>query len=87
MRFVDSFFDKAARYSLGIDQESATSYLSIPVASSLTDYEEYYALSDAEAAQFGLDPEAARAFAESCRRRDHDDRLILTPGWNRGTPR
>ncbi|MUN08670.1 hypothetical protein [Agromyces luteolus] len=85
MRFVDSFVDRAERYSLGVEQDSGTAYLSIPVSSSLTDYEEYYALSDEEYASFGADPNAARAFAEECRRRAHDDRLVLKPGSNRGS--
>ncbi len=87
MRFVDSFFDRERRYSLGVDQESATAYLSIPVANRLTDYEEYYALSDGERAAFHADPGSAYEFAEQCRRREHDDRLILRPGTDRGTPR
>lgn len=86
MRFVDSLLDREHRYSLGVEEESATPYLSIPVSSSLADYEEYYALSDAEYATFGAEPARARAFADGCRRREHDDRLILKPGWNRGTP-
>lgn len=86
MRFVDAFFDRVHRYSLGVEEESATGYLSIPVASDLADYEEYYALSDEEYAALRADPGAARVFAEQCRRREHDDRLILKPGWNRGHP-
>lgn len=87
MRFVDSFVDAGARYSLGLEEVSSTAYLSIPVANSLTDYEEYYSLSGAEYAEFMVDGGAARSFAEQCRRREHDDRLLLRPGADRGTPR
>ncbi|MGU3645350.1 hypothetical protein ACLBXX_10310 [Microbacterium sp. C23T] len=87
MRFVDSFFDKDNRYSLGRDTGSLSAYLSIPVSSSTVDYEEYYAISDAEYSTLSGDLEAAKAFAEQCRRHELDDRLILKPGWNRGSPR
>ncbi len=80
------FFDRVHRYSLGIEEESATAYLAIPVGSNLTDYEEFYSLSDEEYSALRSDPRAARVFAEECRRREHDDRLILKPGWNRGEP-
>lgn len=87
MKFVDAFFDRAARYSLGIETESDAPYMSIPVSSSLADYEEYYALTASEYDDFRADPRLAEEFADSCRRREHDDRLMLEPGWNRGTPR
>ena len=83
---MDAFFDKAHRYSLGVEEESATAYLSIPVASNLVDYEEFYALSKEEYSGLLADPAAARIFAEQCRHREHDDRLILKPGCNRGEP-
>ena len=86
MKFVDVFFDRAERYALGVEEESATAYLSIPVANHLVDYEEYYALSDREYAALLGDPVAAREFAEECRRRRHDARLMLTPGSDRGSP-
>jgi hypothetical protein len=28
----------------------------------------------------------ALAFVEECRRREHDDLLLVKPGWNRGVP-
>lgn len=86
MKFVTAFFDRAHRYALGVEEQSATAYLAIPVGSTLTDYEEFYALSDEEYTLFRADPGAARVFAEQCRHREHDDRLILKPGWNRGDP-
>jgi hypothetical protein len=85
VRFVDAFIDKAHRYSLGVEEESATAYLSIPVGSSLTDYEEYYALSDQEYSGLLADSGAARLFAEQCRHLEHYYRVILKPGWNIGS--
>jgi hypothetical protein len=86
VRFVAVFVDMVHRYVLGIEEESATAYLSIPVGSNLTDYEEFYAVSAEEYLALRSDPGAARMLAEQCRRREHDDRLILKPGWNRGEP-
>ena len=86
MKPRDEFFSRTDRYSLGIDDDSGRRYLSIPVGSDLVDYEEYFELSHREYAELLADPDSARAFAEECRRREQDDRLILKPGSNRGTP-
>jgi len=87
MRFVHSFTSHENRYALGVDQNSGGLYLSIPVGSQLTDYEEYYTISTAEHAAMSADPAAAKRFADECRAGWHDDRLILKPGTLRGTPR
>lgn len=50
-------------------------------------YEEYYRIDAVEYERFKSNSAAARAFADACRRREHDDRLILKPGSDRGTPR
>ncbi|WP_299575261.1 hypothetical protein [uncultured Williamsia sp.] len=84
--FEDEFFSKADLYSLGRDTDSGNLYLSIPVGSNMMDYEEYYRIGDDQYARFLQEPRAARDFADACRRREHDDLLILQPGWNRGTP-
>lgn len=86
-RFHDTYFSKAHRYSIGTDTTSGRGYLSIPVSSSALDYEEYYEITPTQYEQMLLDSSAAIEFAESCRRREQDDRLIQLPGWNRGTPR
>ena len=86
MRFEDVLVDVAERYSLGVEQDSSTPYLSIPVSTGPVDYEEYYSLTQEEVTELMADRDAASAFAEGCRRREHDDRLLLKPGWNRGTP-
>ena len=86
MRFRTVFFDRVHCYALGVEEESATAYLSMPVGNTLADYEEFYALSDEEYTTLSADTGAARLFAEQCRHREHDDRLILKPGWDRGEP-
>jgi hypothetical protein len=85
-RFEDNRVDREGLLSLGIDRESGEPYLSIPVANRMVDYEEYYRLSSAEYRAFEDDPAQARVFADACRAHAHDDRLILQPGADRGTP-
>lgn len=84
-RFVNDAVDRAARYALGTDTVIGAPYLSIPVANRLTDYEEYCALTEEERRRFPSDRAAAARFAEECRHRRHEDRLILKPGTDRGT--
>jgi hypothetical protein len=86
MKFEDAQFSREQRYSLGIETDSGRCYLSIPVSNGLVDYEEYYELSEEQYRLFLVDPVTAAQFAESCRRREQDDRLIQRPGSNRGTP-
>ena len=87
MRFEDKSVDQSGRLSLGVDRNTGDYYLSIPVSNRLVDYEEYYRLSENEFQSLQKDDEAARAFAEQCRARAFDNRLILQPGTDRGTPR
>ena len=84
-RFEDSYVDKAALFSLGIDRATGTPYLSIPVANRMVTYDEYYALTPAQAGTFAANRDAAAAFAQECRRRQHDNHLILQPGSDRGS--
>jgi len=86
MKFVDAFFSRADRYSLGEEVETGRLYLSIPVSNGPVDYEEYYELGREEYDRFLAEPESASEFAESCRLHQEDERLIQKPGWNRGTP-
>ncbi len=87
MHFDDAFVSRQHRYAIGAETASGRRYLSIPVSSRMVDYEEHYELSPAEIDEFRSDPTAACAFAESCRRREQDHRLIVQPGTDRGTPR
>ncbi len=87
MKFVDKSFSRSDRYSLGIEKDSGKYYLSIPVSNHLVDYEEYYELSEDEFQLFERDGNSAKNFAEECRKRNHDSRLIQKPGTMRGAPR
>ncbi|MEH3140746.1 MAG: hypothetical protein PGN37_11305 [Mycobacterium kyogaense] len=86
MVYLDTYFSARDRYSLGIEDDSGKAYLSIPVSSGVVDYEEYCELAPDEFRGLLHNRSAAAEFAESCRNRDRDDRLIQRPGWNRGTP-
>lgn len=86
MKFQNTFVSREDRYSLGVEEESASHFAAIPVANRMVDYIESYKISDEEYAKFLDDPAAAREFVESCRRREQDDRLFLQPGSDRGNP-
>ncbi len=86
-RFQDIRVYSEALFSIGNDQTTGSYYLSIPVFNQMVDYDEYYRISDAKFRAFQADGAAAQAFAEQCRKRRHDDLLILKPGSDRGEPR
>ena len=86
-RFQDIHVYREELFSLGKDQTTGGYYLSIPVSNRMVDYEEYYRISDEQFQAFQADGAAARVFAEQCRKRRHDDLLILKPGSDRGKPR
>lgn len=82
--FIDEHVSREGRFALGLDTRSGYWYLSIPVANAMVDYLEYYRLSAQEYDRFREDKAAALAFADACRARIYDDRLILKPGSDRG---
>jgi len=86
VRFNDVLVSREDRYSIGTELDSGSHYVSIPVSNGVVDYEEYYAISPEQSEAFLADRTAAIEFVEACRRHQHDDRLILKPGTNRGTP-
>lgn len=85
VRFNDVFVSKEDRYSIGVELDMGSHYVSIPVSNGVVDYEEYYAISPQQAEDFLRDKTAAREFAAACRLRRHDDLLIQKPGTSRGT--
>lgn len=87
VKYSDRYFSRENRYVLGIEQVSDRPYLGIPVSNRMVDYEEGYWLTRDQYEQFAEQPDVAAAFAEECRRREHDDLLTLKPGRDRGTPR
>jgi len=86
MKPRDEFFDRAERYSLGVDEDSGRHYASFPVSSSAVGYEEYYELTEDQYRLLLADGALALAFVEECRRHERDELLLQQPGWNRGTP-
>ena len=85
-RWTDVLVSRLDYYTLGWDNVIERHYLAIPVGNQMADYDEYYMLSAAEFEALRDDPAAARAFADRCRRREMDERLILKPGRDRGHP-
>lgn len=86
MNFLDQYVSAEHRFSLGQELGDGTFYLSIPVSNGIVDYEEYYRLNESEFRDFLAEPAHAAVLLERCRRREEDERLIQSPGWNRGTP-
>jgi len=87
MNFDDVFVDREKRFSLGIETHSGRYYLAFPVSNMLVDYEEYYELSQEEFERYTGDPATAVPFLQEARNHEHDDRLILEPGRDRGVTR
>ncbi|WP_194289023.1 MULTISPECIES: hypothetical protein [unclassified Nocardioides] len=50
------------------------------------DYEEHYRLTPEEYAALARDEAAGAQFADRCRRRELDERLLHRPGEQRGIP-
>ncbi len=86
MKPRDEYFSRELKYSLGVETESGSHYVSFPVTNGIADYEEYYTLTAEQYALFLADADIAHAFVEEARRREHDDMLLQKPGWNRGIP-
>lgn len=86
MKFENRFMSREHRYWLGIEQDSGRPYAAIPVTNGMIDYIESYWLTAEQYQEFLGDGAKALEFIEGCRRREHDDLLILKPGSNRGTP-
>lgn len=86
MKFEKTFVSRGHRYSLGVEVDSGRPYIAIPVSNQMVDYIEYYKLSDEEYVELSNDDSLAADFADSCRRRERDDRLFMNPGADRGVP-
>lgn len=85
-RFVSTHVFRQDRFSLGRDGKNEDYYLAIPVSNRMVTYDEYYRLTPEQYRDFVENEAAARAFADACRARRHDDGLILQPGSDRGVP-
>lgn len=85
-RFSETSFSVAHRFSFGSGLHTGEFYLAIPVRIGSVDYNEYYRVSGELARSFATDSESYIAFAEACRRREHDDLLLYQPDGRRGAP-
>lgn len=85
MSYEDTHVSRDKYYSLGIRTEDRVCYLEIPVSNRLIDYPEYYRLTQEQYSTFMNTPACAAAFADECRRREHDDLLLEKPGSDRGS--
>lgn len=86
MKFKDIFFSRSDRYSIGIEEESETYYIAIPVNNQLIEYEEYYRITQEEFEKLRSNIADAKHFADRCRQRLEDSRLLEKPGALRGSP-
>jgi hypothetical protein len=86
-RFESTHFSRENRHWLGVDVTSGANYLAIPVSNMMVDYHESYWITPEQYRSFIDDQTAAAAFADECRRREHDELLIFRPGSDRGVPR
>lgn len=84
MKFLDKIINRELRFSIGIEAESQTYYLSIPVSNRMVDYEEYYKITEDMYLSFVNDASLASTFAEECRKHMHDGSLFMQPGSDRG---
>lgn len=84
MRFRPIYASREHRYALERDGETGDPVLSIPVSNTLMDYTEWYVISESELDGFLSDEPSAQAFAKQCGNHEHDDRLVLKPGTDRG---
>ena len=87
MGFHDGYFSRAGAFTLKLDRDTSLHSLGIPVSTGHVDYTELYRVTLAQYDLFVQDPRLAKQFSDECRRHEHDDLLVLEPGWNRGAPR
>ena len=84
MRFRDIHVDSVNRFALGVDSETGAHYVSIPVANTRTDYEEYYAVDQCLVDDYPANVDAVMDIVTKCRNREFDNQLIIKPGSDRG---
>lgn len=87
MKFEKTHFSREGRYWLGKEREPDRPYFGIPISNAMVDYIEFYWINNEQYRSFSENQDLAFAFAEACRRREHDDLLVYKPGTDRGTPR
>ena len=83
MIFNDTKTNTDERFTIGIEESSGKSYVSIPVSNRMVDYDEY----QIDRAYYDLyltDLTAALEFVKRCRNRELDELLFCKPGSDRG---
>lgn len=86
MRFKHLCVFQHERFAIGHDTETKQHYISFPVSNRMVDYEEYYALTPDESARLEACIGELRTLVAECRAHREDERLIMKPGSDRGTP-
>lgn len=86
MKFNDEYVFKSDRFSVGIEESTGKYYISIPVANSYVEYEEYYEIDTSQYKACPGNVEELKEIASKCRARQNDARLIVMPGRLRGEP-
>ncbi len=84
-RMADFYWSQTPRWAVGRDRDTGRGLFNIPVSNGVTEYREYYRVSEDELQLLRWHPEIGTAFARCCGRREMDDRLVLDPGSDRGT--
>lgn len=85
-RFDETHFSADHRFSIGNDLKTGGHFLAIPVSNGVVDYDEQYHLSADQYRAFAADLKSAVEFVQTCRRREHDDKLFCPPATRRGSP-
>lgn len=86
MKFRDLYFSREDRFSVGIEEESGTYYVSIPVSNQLVDYEEYYRIDKSLFEKYRNDLKNLKYIADEARNHLRDNDLLIKPGQDRGVP-
>jgi hypothetical protein len=86
MKFRDILVNKERRYAIEEDLESGTFYITFPVFNGLTEYSEFYKISNKELEIFLANIDLLENFVKKCKERKMDDRLLMKPGRLRGEP-
>lgn len=86
MKFRDIYFSREDHFSVGMEEESGTYYVSIPVSNQLVDYEEYYRIEKDVFEKHRDNPRDLKYIADEARERLRDKDLLIEPGSGRGAP-
>ncbi|MBF0315821.1 MAG: hypothetical protein HQK52_20535 [Oligoflexia bacterium] len=86
MKFVDVKVFREERFSVEKDIESDRIFITFPVYNGLSEYSEFYEISNEEFNKFSNDLDLLKIFVNECKNYKHDNRLLMKPGRIRGRP-